>query len=195
MKKTFLPVFGLLISFISIGFVSAQTGFESTYNSNFTVRNVSQNNIDASSKSVNPGDILMYQIQLTGTAPVTNEVIRVRTGALDGTMTLVDSTDGRAEGSYIYFPTVSDAKSSWTRTFAFYMRIEREPVKSSVTMSFGAKNTTINIDGSSVSVTPSTPNTKNNPVAVPRTGANYNLLLVVGAIITLMLIGRVRRRI
>lgn len=192
MKKILLTVFGLLISCVSVNFVAAQASFASNYDASFTVRNVSQNNIDATTRNVKPGDILMYQLQLTGVAPVTNEVVRVRTGSLENIMTLVDSTDGRLEGSYIYFPTVTDPKTRWTRTFAFYMRVEREPVVSAVTMSLGAQNVIINIDGA---FPPTTSNPGTPPVAVPKTGASYhNLLLVVMSVIVLLALGRIRRR-
>lgn len=192
MKRIRIAVFGLLASLTLSGFVHAQADFVTAYNSTFTVRNVSQNNVDATNRAVKPGDILMYQVQLEGTAPVNNEVIRTRTGALEGTMTLVDSTDGRLEGSYIYFPNVTDDKNNWKRTFAYYMRVEREPVKPVVTMSFGAQDVTVNIEGAFAQPTASL-NT-NTPEAVPQTGANYNLLLVLGAFVSLMILGRIRRK-
>lgn len=193
MRKIFITALGFVLSCVSSQLVMAQSGLNTSYNASFTVRNISQNNVDATKQVVKPGDILMYQVQLTGITPVSEEVIRVRTGAIEGTMTLVDSTDGRIEGSYLYFPTVTDAKNSWNRTFAFYMRVESQPVKSTVAMNFGAQTTTINIGGGVVS-----PRTENNttPTTVPKTGANYNnSFLLFGGILGLLVILRFKRRI
>jgi hypothetical protein len=173
----------------------AQNQFGSAYTSTFTVRNISQNNINATTTVVQPGDILMYQVQLSGSQPVTNEVIRVRTGQLAGTMTLVDSTDGRAEGSYMYFPTVTDAKSRWERTFAFYVRIESVPRQSSITMNFNAKTLTVNLSEVSVMNNPPVTMVPPQTSSVPTTGADYNWMYVLMSGLVVISVVVFRRRV
>lgn len=130
MSRVFRNLLVLILFALPLG-VLAQSA---NYTSQFNVYNYSQQNVDATTVTANPGDILMYEVLMEGSAPVSDEPVTVQMNDAQDLVTIIDGTELTVENGNAVFQTVTDGNSNWNRTFRFQVRVVQSPSRDTITM-------------------------------------------------------------
>ena len=131
MKK----LFALLLSVAAFASVSA-------YDTNFTVINVSKDNVDATQNEPQIGDVLFFQLNFSGNEPVADESIAVDISNLKDVVTFVSTDPGTVDADMIQYPDLNNAADIWEEEYGFYARIN-DTTATSVSAAFQGTTLTV----------------------------------------------------
>ena len=126
----------LVLAFGVVGLFFAGSTFAAT---EFQVQNVSQDNVNAVRIGATSGDVLRYEISITGDSEVGRATEIDLTEVLDAA-TMVNAGGGAVDGNILVFPE-NFCLTCESQTFSFFVRANEECVNgNTLDVSFGGQD-------------------------------------------------------
>jgi hypothetical protein len=167
MMKKFVLVFGVIILIVFAGnsFVEAQSNFDVSW----SAVNISKDNANAITNGVRPGDVVRYEVVLTGGAGPGNYNPRIDMGDVLSTAEVVNLGGGDLEENELVFPPELCAGCDEQR-FSFFVRVKDIcDTAESMTISLNTVSIVVPLD-----------------CDLPDSGSSILLFLSIGFIISIM---------
>lgn len=113
----------LLASFLFVTAANAQ--FDVPF-VDYSVLNISQDNVDATVSGAHPGDVLRFEMTITSDTDVAEFIPQANLLDILPAATLTDQGLGEVQGNDLVFPTIANATAPVEEKFVFFARVKED---------------------------------------------------------------------